>query len=69
MESKLKSIREAKGLSQGKTAERCGISPIMYQSMEQGRRKGSFWTWKKIQDVLEIPDEKMWDVIRDLTIR
>ena len=69
MQSKLKTIREEKGLSQSKTAEKCGISPIMYQSMEQGRRKGSFRTWKKIQEVLEIPDEEMWDVIRELTIR
>ena len=68
MKSKLKNIREEKGLSQEKTAENCGISTIMYQSMEQGRRKGSFRTWKKIQEVLGIPDEEMWDVIRDLTI-
>lgn len=69
MESKLKSIREKKGLSQDKTAELCSISPIMYQYIEQGRRKGSFRTWKKIQEVLKIPDEEMWDVIRELTIR
>ena len=69
MESKLKTIREEKGLSQDKTAEKCGISTIMYRSMEQGRRKGSFRTWEKIQEVLEIPDEEMWDVIRELTIR
>ena len=69
MKSKLKNIREAMGVSQDKTAEKCGISHIMYQSMEQVRRKGSFRTWKKIQEVLEIPDEDMWDVIRELTIR
>ena len=69
MESKLKSIREKKGLSQDKTAELCNISPIMYQYMEQGRRKGSFRTWKKTQEVLETPDEEMWNVIRELTNR
>ena len=69
MDSKLKRIREGKGLSQRQMADVCGISPIMYQFMEQGRRNGSFRTWARIQDALGIPDGEMWGIVRELTVR
>lgn len=47
---KLKIERKKKGKTQKEVAEDIGISMIMYSFMEQGLRKGSDATKKKIAD-------------------
>lgn len=65
MRNKLSQIRFSKGYTQKRLCEESGISLAMYTFAEQGRRRPSIETWKKIQQVLEIPDSEMWSVIFD----
>lgn len=65
MKSKLRIIRENAGFSQHKTADRCGISYLMYLYIEEGKRMGSFKTWRNIQNCFGIKDEDMWPIILD----
>lgn len=50
---KLKVERKKKGKTQKQVAEDVGISMIMYSFLEQGLRKGSDETKKKIADYYE----------------
>lgn len=50
---KLKNERKKKGKTQKQVAEDVGISMIMYSFLEQGLRKGSDETKKKIADYYE----------------
>ena len=49
----LKNMRLKKGLTQKELAEKIGLSVFAIQNIEQGQRKGSELTWKKILDFFE----------------
>lgn len=49
----LKTMRLKKGLTQKELAEKTGISIHTIANIEQGQRKGSKETWKKILDFFE----------------
>jgi transcriptional regulator with XRE-family HTH domain len=49
----LKTMRFKKRLTQKELAEKTGLSVFTIQNIEQGQRKGSPATWKKILDFFE----------------
>lgn len=58
----LKVIREKKDLKQGDVAELAGISRAAYCNIESGNRRASVDVAQKIAAVLEIPEEKIFEV-------
>lgn len=69
MVNQLKVYRAEKGFNQEETAKASGLAMASYALIEQGRRKGTIKTWLSIQKALDIPDEKMWEVIKSVVIR
>lgn len=59
----LKKMRIDKELSQKEMAEKLGISAGSYCLIESGQRYCNLKTWVKIKDILNIPNERMWDII------
>ena len=49
----LKTMRLKKGLTQKELAKKTGLSIFTIANIEQGQRKGSELTWKKILDFFE----------------
>lgn len=60
---KLKAARTIKGISQAKMAELLEMTPIAYNNLEMQKIKGKVATWQKIQIILDIPDNNMWEII------
>ena len=46
-------------------AERLGVTPAAYTHWENGLREPSIAMWKKIQGILEVPDEEMWSLMQE----
>jgi DNA-binding XRE family transcriptional regulator len=49
-----------KKLTQEEMAKCCGVSRATYIFIEKGKRGGSAEFWKKLQEVFNIPDERMY---------
>ena len=60
---KLKIARTAKGLSQKQMADLLNLSPIAYNMIEMQKINGKIATWQQIQRILDIPDNKMWEIV------
>ena len=60
MRKNLKKAREAKKLTQEKTAEYLDISSVYYNSIERGKESGSLELWKKIEDLFGIDWTVLW---------
>lgn len=60
---KLKIARTMKGISQKKMAELLNLSPIAYNMLEMQKINGKISTWQQIQEILDIPSEKMWEIV------
>lgn len=58
----LKKLRIDYDLSQKVMAEKLGISAGAYSLIENGKRHGNSKTWEKIKEILNISDEKMWEI-------
>lgn len=58
----LKLIREKKDLKQWDVAELVGISRSAYSNIESGNRRASVDVAQKIAAVLEIPEDKIFEV-------
>lgn len=74
--SRLKSLRESKGISQKELAEGIGVSDVMVSMYEQGKKNPSLDTITKIADYFnvsvdyllgkELTDKDKKDIARDL---
>lgn len=62
--SALYQLRTSRKWSQIIVAHTAGIPISTYQLMEQGKQEGKPSTWLKIQKLYNIPDEKMWQIIK-----
>jgi len=64
MRKKLKMARLVKDIGVGKMSEMLGINRQSYYKIERGISCPKLEVWKKIQDILELRDEEMWEVIK-----
>ncbi len=57
--------RELAKLSVKGMAELVGVKELAYGRIELGHSNGKLDTWRKIQEVLKIPNDKMWEYITE----
>lgn len=57
-------LRTARRWSQMTVAHTAQIPIATYQLIEQGKQEGKPSTWAKIQKLYNIPDDKMWAIIK-----
>lgn len=57
-------LRTARRWSQADVVKKAGIPISTYQLIEQGKNEGKPSTWIKLQKLYNIPDEKMWQIIK-----
>ena len=57
-------LRITRRWSQADVVKKAGIPISTYQLIEQGKNEGKPSTWLKIQNLYKIPDEKMWQIIK-----
>lgn len=57
-------LRVDRRWSQSDVVARSGIPISTYQLIEQGKQEGKPSTWLKLQKLYNIPDEKMWKIIK-----
>lgn len=57
-------LRVNRRWSQATVTQKAGIPISTYQLIEQGKNEGKPSTWLKIQKLYNIPDEKMWQIIK-----
>lgn len=62
---KMRILRIKAKMTQADVAEEIGISLSAYNSIENGKRVGTFETWKKIQRLFDLGDEEMWSLMKD----
>jgi DNA-binding XRE family transcriptional regulator len=65
MRMNLKLIRVKHGLRQEDMAKRTNISLPTYRAIETGIVSGKDEFWKAVQRMFFIPDEQMWEVMRN----
>jgi putative transcriptional regulator len=51
----IKTLREERGISQGKLAQLTGVSQSAISDIENNKRNPSLWTVHLIAEVLEVP--------------
>ena len=64
MRTELKLIRVKNHLTQKEIAERLDITQTTYLAIEKGRRRGSEEFWINLQREFNIPDEKMYSLMK-----
>ena len=65
MRVNLKVLRVRMNLNQAEMAEKCGIGRVSYAAIERGDRGGSMKFWKNLQNAFNIPDEKMFSLMKN----
>lgn len=65
MRNTIIALRTKKGLTQTAISELIGVCQPNYCNFEKGTKNFDFAKWKKIQNVLEIPDSEMWGIINE----
>lgn len=60
----LKQLRISLDLTQEEMAERMGVKPVRYQSVECGRRTGNILFWQALQRAFGISDADMWRLLQ-----
>ena len=61
---KLKNDRLQRGLTTKQVAEQLGVSMQFVYLLETEKKDGTLKTWKKIQDIYNIPDNEMWSLMQ-----
>lgn len=61
---KLKTRRIVLGIGFCEMAEKIGISNQAYYKIENGISNAKLEVWKKIQNILGLRDEEMWEIIK-----
>lgn len=65
MRLRLKTKRIAMGLTSAEASEAVGTVKQYWSLLETGRQRGTIKLWRRIQDLLNIPDEEMWGIINE----
>lgn len=65
MRLNLKLLRVQNNLTQEEFAEKVEVSRAMYSNIENGKANGSMGFWRNVQRAFEIPDEKMYPLMKD----
>lgn len=65
MRTRLKIKRVAAGLTSYEASEAIGVAKQYWSLVETGKQRGTIKLWRRIQDLLDIPDEEMWSVINE----
>ena len=64
MRKKLKLARLVKDIGTEEMSKKLGITRQAYYLIERGISYPKLEVWKKIQDILELRDEEMWEIIK-----
>lgn len=64
MRINLKVERVKRNLSQKEVAELVGCNRVTYSMVERGERSGTHEFWKAIQNIFNVPDSKMYDLMK-----
>lgn len=64
MRKKLKLARVAKDIGTEEMSKRLGITRQAYYLIERGISYPKLEVWKKIQNILGLADEEMWEIIK-----
>ena len=64
MRTELKKFRIGLHLTQSEMAERIGVSRTTYGFVERGERGGTAEFWEKLQKEFDVPDEKMYQLMK-----
>ena len=64
MRTNLKVFRTQQKMTQSEFAKAVGCSLSQYGMIEQGRRDGKQSFWTKLQTTFNIPDSKMWELVK-----
>lgn len=65
MRTSLKVKRVAAGLTSAEASEAIGTVKQYWSLLETGKQRGTIKLWKRVQDLLDIPDEEMWKIINE----
>lgn len=65
MRTQLKMLRIQNGLNQKELAEKLNIAHSNYSLIETGKHDGSIKFWTNVQNTLQVPSDKMWDIINE----
>lgn len=65
MRTKLKILRVQHNLTQEQIAQKLNCLRATYTSIESGNRNGKLTFWENLQSAFNIPDEKMWELMRN----
>ncbi len=60
----LKQFRIGVHLKQSEMGEKCGVSRGTYAYIENGKRSGSAKFWSNLQSAFNVPDEKMYQLMK-----
>ena len=60
----LKEERLKRGLTKQQVADSLGVSMQFVYLLETKKKDGTLKTWKKIQDLYNLSDEKMWTIMQ-----
>ena len=64
MRTALKQFRVGLHLNQAEMAEKLGVCRTTYGYVEQGRRGGTAIFWQNFQNTFDVPDEKMYVLMK-----
>lgn len=64
MRMNLKLERVKRNMTQGKVADLVGCNRVTYSMVERGERSGTHDFWKAIQSIFNVPDGKMYDLMK-----
>ena len=65
MRKSLRSFRGSMCLTQQEMADKIGVSNQQYFLVEAGRRNGSMEFWTDLQNAFGLPDEKVWQMMKE----
>ena len=65
MRLRLRTKRVAAGLTSAEASEAIGTVKQYWSLLETGRQRGTIKLWRRIQVLLNIPDEEMWGIINE----
>lgn len=65
MRTNLKVFRVKRNLSQEQMADKIGCNRVTYSAIENGRRNGKQSFWVAFQKAFDIPDNEVWQLIKN----
>lgn len=65
MRKSLRSLRGSMCLTQQEMADKIGVSNQQYFLVETGKRNGNMEFWTDLQNAFGLPDEKVWQMMKE----